>query len=212
MNITSSTTKTHVLTALDRLDRCQNDTAQARADAVAAKTQLDGYEGDVRAIKFDRPDRDVSVNGDHLRAKTDGCAGPSSHGLEVSNSVKEGGLALAAHIDDALKSLTPSQSSARSNLETAARDARSLNENTMGYLTVSLKRAHRESQEELSPYLTEVQEDAPGRDVGRFADDIGALFSDAIADYREGDLGGKFVSEDLTRIRANLVAARDKLK
>lgn len=212
MNIASSTAKTHVLTALDRVDRCQNDTAQARADAMAAKGQLDGYEGDVRAIKFDRPDRDVSGNGHNLRSKTDHCAGPSSHGLEMSGLVKDGGLALAADIDAALKSLTTSQSATRYHLESAARDAKTLNESTMTHLSGSLKRAHRESQDELSPYLTEVQEDAPGRDVGRFADDIGALFADAIADYRQADLGGKFVGQDLASIRANLVAARDKLK
>ena len=109
------------------------------------------------------------------------------------------------------QSLTPADSAARRYLEAAARDTKFLNENSLPHLTVSLKLAHRQSQEEVSPYLTEVQEDAPGRDVGRFAEDIGQLFADSRANYRQGDLGGKYVQQDLAQIKADLQAARDKM-
>lgn len=208
----NSMAKSKVLQALDRVNACLSDTEQARADALAAKSALDGYEPEVRAIKFDRPDRDVSAHGDNLRNKTGQCAGPSGHGLQLSNGVKEGGTDIASCIDQALKSLLSSESAARPHLEKAASDTQFLNESSMPHLTVSFRQAHQQSQEEVTPYLVEVQQDAPGRDVGRFAQDIGGLFADSISNYRQGELGGKFVVQDLTQIKASLSAARDKLK
>ena len=206
-----SVAKTHVLQALDQAESAMGNTAQARTEATAAQTALDGYEPEVRAIKFDRPDRDVSPNGHTLRAKTQSCAAPSGHGLELANGVQSSSAEIRKHIDEALQSLTPADSAARRYLQAAARDTKFLNENSLPHLTVSLKLAHRQSQEEVSPYLTEVQEDAPGRDVGRFAEDIGQLFADSRANYRQGDLGGKYVQQDLAQIKADLQAARDKM-
>lgn len=78
--------------------------------------------------------------------------------------------------------------------------------------SVTFRQAHRQSQQELSPHLNEVLEDQPGRDVGRFADDIGELFADSQAHFRQGDVSGKFVGEDLATIQVSLQKAREKLK
>jgi len=208
----ASTAKTEVNQALDRIESCLGDTARARADALASKTALEGYEADVKAIKFDRPDRDVSAHGVNLKAKTEAGAPTSAQALQLANGVKAGGVTIKEHIDNALKSLTPADAGARRFLETAQREAEFLNESSVPHLAVSLKHAHRQSQEDLSPYLTEVIEDAPGRDVGRFSDDIKALFSDSVLNYRQGELGGKYVASDLDKLKSSLLTAREKLK
>lgn len=208
----TSPAKAEVNQALDRIEACLSDTARARTDALLSKSAMEGYEADVRAIKFDRPDKDVSAHGHNLKAKTEAGAPTSAQALQLANGVRTGGETIKQHIDQALKSLTPADASARRALETAKSDAQFLNESSLPKFAVSLRHAHRQSQEELSPYLTEVIEDAPGRDVGRFSDDIKALFSDSILNYRQGELGGKYVASDLDKVKSSLVAARDKLK
>ena len=117
----ASTAKTEVNQALDRIESCLGDTARARADALASKTALEGYEADVKAIKFDRPDRDVSAHGVNLKAKTEAGAPTSAQALQLANGVKAGGVTIKEHIDNALKSLTPADAGARRFLETADR-------------------------------------------------------------------------------------------
>ncbi len=208
----ASSSKSEVEQALDRLEICLTDTAQSRADAVSSSGALQGYEPECKSIKFDRADRDVSAHGVALKGKTDSAAPTSERGLQLSQGVKLGGDEIKARIDKALAELSPAEAAARRHLETAQRDAQFLIESSMPHLTVSYKHAHRQSQEELSPYLVEVMEDAPGRDVGRFADDIKGLFGESISNYRQGELGGKFVVEDLTKIKSSLILARDKMK
>ena len=207
-----STSKAEVQQALDRLELCLGDTTQVRADATSSSTSLQGYEPDCKAIKFDRPDRNVSAHGVALQDKTEAAAPSSSRGLELSQGIKAGGEEIKQRIDRALAELGPAEAAARRHLESAQRDAQFLLESSMPHLTVSYRQAHSQSQQEVGPYLLEVIEDAPGRDVGRFAEDIKGLFGESISNYRQGELGGKFVAEDLTKIKSSLILARDKMK
>lgn len=207
-----STSKAEVQQALDRIEVCLVDTTQARSDALASSGSLQGYEPACKSIKFDRPDRDVSAHGVALQDKTRAAEPSSTRGLALSQGIKGGGDEIKQRIDRALAELGPGDAAARRHLESAQRDAQFLIESSMPHLTVSYRQAHSQSQQEVGPYLLEVMEDAPGRDVGRFAEDIQGLFGESISNYRQGELGGKFVAEDLTKIKSSLILARDKMK
>lgn len=212
MLIHKSPARNHVERALARVERGMQESQQTREDARAANLALDGYQPEVRAIEFDRPDRDVSAHGRVLQGKVEFSAQPANRGLQTSQDLQAGGGEIRECIDQALAALTSTEAGARSALTRAQADTKLMNENSLPHLTLSFRQAHRQSQQELSPYLTEVLEDQPGRDVGRFADDIGELFADSQAHFRQGDLSGKFVGEDLASIQVSLQKAREKLK
>ena len=211
-SIPKSPARAVVERALARIERGLQESQQTRDDARAANSALDGYQPEVRAIEFDRPDRNVSAHGRALQGKVEISSEPANRGLQTSQELQAGGGEIRESIDQALAALTSAEAGARSSLTRAQADTKLMNENSLPHLSLSFRQAHRQSQQELSPYLTEVVEDQPGRDVGRFADDIGELFADAQAHFRQGDLSGKFVAEDLATIQVSLQRAREKLK
>jgi hypothetical protein len=56
------------------------------------------------------------------------------------------------------------------------------------------------SSSRMTVVVTEVEEDAPGRDAGRFADDLNHWLNEAHAGYRLGNLEADWIARDLTSL------------
>ncbi|MBI3926843.1 MAG: hypothetical protein HY319_15005 [Armatimonadetes bacterium] len=189
--------------------RTHNDEAdRAGQEALAA---LDGYEPHVRTIEFDRPDRDVSAEGRALRSKSEGSAALSEegavHGLETAHDVSQVGES----VDRALAAVDSNHWRARQALQQAAAEVGFLNRYSLPGLTEGFALSQETLGAGLSPYLTEVEEDAPGRDVGRFADKIGGRFELGADQIRHSQVSVLLVEDGSDKLQEYLDTARADL-
>ncbi len=177
----------------------------------AAGQALDGYAGHTRAIEFDRPDRDVSEHGRALRGQSDR-AWDENEAVRLEVQTLTGTAdRLKQHVADALGSCPASKPKARQYLEMAQADLQLIQDNALRDAQRGVKYSEKAVRTELSPYLTEVEEDGPGRDVGRFADDLNHWLSEASLSFRHGGLCSDWLVKDLSEVKTRLEAARKNL-
>jgi hypothetical protein len=204
--------------ARQKIDRALNLLSTARADNASltdvfekAHHELEGFEPHVKAIEFDRHDRDVSEHGTALRQQAEeadeqiGIGQPRQHSLETNAQQ------ISQLIDGAMTDLGSSNSSARYRLTSAKNDIEFARESTIPVTGTNLRVGSRILSEDLDPYLVEVEEDAPGRDVGRFADDIEDLWRDADSRLLSGHIYVDSAERSFTSAKSYLEAARDSL-
>ncbi len=205
-------------TTLQSLDAALGETAAGTTTATglkphlqAAAQALDGYAGHTRAIEFDRPDRDVSEHGRALRSQADRAWSENDAARQDLQGLSATTERLKQHVADALASCPPNKPKARQYLESAQADVDLMRERTLRDAQVTVRYGETAVRTELAPYLTEVEEDAPGRDVGRFADDLDHWLGEAHLSFRQGVLQSGWLSNDLAGVKARLEAARKNL-
>lgn len=200
-----------VNTALDAIQQALGSNQTTTAHTAEARSLLEGYESHVQAIEFDRGSRDVSGHARALRAQADDSR---SHGAQASESHTGASQAVErsqAAVEQAMEEVPEGNYLARSRLLSAFNDLNFAKENGVDVQAAALRKADRALGERLNPYLTEVEADEPGRDVGRFADDIEELWLQGDSNYRTAEVYGRSLVRTLSSAQAYLEAARDAL-
>jgi hypothetical protein len=204
--------------ARQKIDRALNLLTKARADNSSltdvfekAHQELEGFEPHVKAIEFDRNDRDVSSHGTALREQAAEADGQADVGKPRQASLETNAEQIANLIDGAMADLGESNSRASYRLSSAKNDIDFARESTIPVTGVSLRIGSRILTEDLDPYLVEVEEDAPGRDVGRFADDIEDLWKNADSRFQSGPIYVDSAERSFVSAKGYLEAARDSL-
>jgi hypothetical protein len=141
--------------------------------------KLEGHESHLKAIEFDRPTRDVSAHGTALRQQADGASQELQQGEPKQDSLESLAEQVSTLIESALEDVEGKNYQAASNLREAQFGMDFALDSTIPVQRNSLKFANKTLVQDLDPYLTEVEEDEPGRDVGRFADDIADMWKSA---------------------------------
>lgn len=205
-------------TTLQSLDQALAEIAQGTTTAAdlkprfqAAEKDLEGYGDHTRAIEFDRPDKDVSDHGRALRAQADGAWAETNVAHQDLVSITGNAGRIKQHMADALASCPPNKPKVKQYIESAQTDIDRLQQRTLRDATVTVRLTEKALRTELSPYLTEVEEDAPGRDVGRHADDINYWLSEGVTGCRMGGLAGGWIDTDLGEIQRRLQWAKQNL-
>ena len=196
--------------ALEAVDAARAHQGPCKNAAGAAATALDGCEEDITAIKFDRPERDVSANGRAIRTR----GGKSLVHEREAKGHQDAIGSETVRIDDGIKQALVGvglTSKARFQLEEATRDLDFMKSHDIKALESDLRIGARNIGPELDPFLREVESDAPGRDVGRFAEDIKRQVGDGNLNFREAGLAAGWVLKDLNSIQGHLELARQSL-
>ncbi len=177
----------------------------------AASAELAGFEDHVKAIEFDRPTRDVSAHGTALRGKTQEADADITAGKPGQESVVSLAEQIDVLIDGALADVGDGNRQAKYRLDAAKRDMDFAQENNIPFTGYALTHSSRILTQDLDPYLTEVEEDSPGRDVGRFADDIEEMFKDADVRLKSAPIYIDSTERSFSEIKKELEAARSAL-
>ncbi|MBI3929155.1 MAG: hypothetical protein HY319_26660 [Armatimonadetes bacterium] len=176
-----------------------------------ARAGLAGYEPHLQAIKFDRPDRDVSDHGRSLRQQAASASQDIQEGQPGQDRLEDLSAQVADLIDGAIQDLGGGNSTARWRLTSAKNDVGFALESSIPVTGISLRHASKAITESLDPYLVEVEEDAPGRDVGRFAEDIEELWLTAEEHLQVGPIYVRSTERSLESAQAYLELARQAL-
>ena len=209
--ITKNPARTAVQQALDAVAQARTYQTPAKTHCEAGLAALDGYEGHVQAVKFDRPDRDVSAHGKALRVQSQKAEAEIEPGLEQGTQLAKVSETIEERIQQALKNTASGNWQARNALDEAGRDQQMLETHSLPSFQRSLGGANKNLGQQLSPYLDEVEADAPGRDVGRFADDLKELFGDGGSGLREAKLATGWILQDLDGMESSLKRALQAL-
>lgn len=207
----SSAARQKIEQALQLLGTARQENSGLNDVFEKASAELAGYESHVKAIEFDRPTRDVSAHGTALRAQTAESEAEIGAGRPKQESVASLAEQIDVLIDGALADVGDSNNRAKYRLDSAKRDMKFARENNIPYTGYSLKHPSRILTQDLDPYLTEVEEDAPGRDVGRFADDIQDMFKNADVQLKSGPIYVDSTERSFGEIKKELEAARSSL-
>lgn len=196
--------------ALASLETARTHNAVTEEQGREGSAELDNTAAELRTIKFDRHTHDVSGSGRALRGMCDGAvehagAAGESQALTVS-AVEE----LEGHIEQALAQ-APDRSRARSYLSRAQRDLELMKEHGLDTTSRSIEASKKVLGEIIDPYLVEVEEDAPGRDVGRYADDLREILSNGRSNLGMVGISADYVERDLAEIEESLRRAREAL-
>ena len=211
MKMIRSSARTAVTQALQAVAEARTHQQPARTHCEAGQLALDGYEGHVRAIKFDRPDRDVSEHGRALRGQSQQADGESRQSQEQGEELGKLNDVIEERILTAISNTPGSNRTARAALDDASRDQQMMETHSLPSLRRGLAGATRALGSDLPPYLTEVEADAPGRDVGRFASDLQDLLGEGSSDLRQAQLASGWILQDLDDLEASLNKALQAL-
>ena len=170
----------HLLTEARGENSELTDIYQGAADA------LGGAEQHIKAIEFDRPSRDVSAHGKALREKAGGADARLHEGDDELATVNGHTDRMMELVEGAKADLGDSHRTARWRLDSAFNDLNHVKDSNLPGMNRAVSGTSHLLNEELNPYLTEVEEDVPGRDVGRFADDIENIWGRARNRVRSG--------------------------
>ncbi|MGE0487930.1 MAG: hypothetical protein AB7S38_01815 [Vulcanimicrobiota bacterium] len=195
--------------ALSHLAEARQFNDRTTEESDQASRAVDGYRPALRAIEFDRNDRDVSEHGRTIRR----IAGQAADRGEVAAAAQARSESLLAQLDEALEeALAATQGNTRvqSRLLSARHDILFAID-SCHTIEVCLHHGTSALGDRLDPYLNEVEEDMPGRDVGRFAESIEELLLDGRQRLGSGKLFGQSVARSLLSAEQYLVAARDAL-
>lgn len=197
--------------ALAEVAQGQTTNADVKPRLEAASKDIEGYGTHTRAIEFDRPDRDVSEHGRALRAQADGAWAENDVAQQDLVSISGNAERIKQHLADALASCPANKPKAREWLESAGPDLERLQQRTLRDLQTTVRLSEKAIRTELSPYLTEVEEDSPGRDVGRFADDLNHWLGEASTGFRLGAKQSVWVDDDFGQLVRRLQWAKKNL-
>jgi hypothetical protein len=114
-------------------------------------------------------------------------------------------------IEGAKEDLGNSNRTATWRLNSAFNDLNFVEDSALPGINRSYHRTSRLLTEDLDPYLTEVEEDEPGRDVGRFADDIGEIWAAADEELRVGPIYNRSAERSYSSAEVYLTKAREAL-
>lgn len=217
MNIEKSTS---LLSAAARakIDQAMRLLAPARQDNAtikdvfqSARKVMDGAEPHIKAIEFDRPSKDVSGHGTALREQASQTDQRVETGKPDQSSLEMSAAQMEILIDGALADLGKSNYRASEELKTAKDDLDFAQGNSISTTGNSLRLASKVLTGDLDPYLTEVEADEPGRDVGRFADDIARLWQKAGRHLSDGPIYADSTERSLEKVKRSLESARSAL-
>jgi len=208
---TPRTTLQSLNAALAEIAQGTTTAADLKPRFQAAQKDLEGYEVHTKAIDFDRPDKDVSDHGRALRAQADGAWAEVNVAHQDLVSITGNAERIQQHMKDALAACPPNKPKAKQYIESAQTDIDRLQKRTLRDATVTTRLTEKALRTEVSPYLTEVEEDAPGRDVGRHADNIHHWLSEGVTGSRMGALSGGWIDTDLKEIQRRLEWAKNNL-
>jgi hypothetical protein len=207
----SSAARPKIDQALRLVSPARQDNASLKDVFKSAQKELEDYQGSVRAIKFDRPDKDVSAQGTALRGKAERADQQIDEGEPEQMTLEAAAKEMEELIDGALADLGKSNYRASEHLKSARNDLDFARDSTISTTGVSLAVASRILTSDLDPYLAEVEADAPGRDVGRFADDIEKMWQTAGSHLTNGPIYADSTERSLEKIMRHLESARASL-
>lgn len=187
--------------ALELLQEAKAENSELTDIYEAAGEALLGPDDHIKAIEFDRPSKDVSAHGTALREQADGADGIVHQADDEVAVVNSHTATMLSLVDGAKADLGDSNRTATWRLNSAWNDLNFVSESNLPGINRAVDYTSRLLKEDLDPYLTEVEEDEPGRDVGRFADDIEEIWNTARGEVRSGPIyvrsaGRNFVSAE----------------
>ena len=197
--------------ALKLLQETRGENFELQDIYTEADSRISGEKSHIASIKFDRGTRDVSQHGNALREKADGATRTLGSGLDEYEVVVGNTARLKDLVSGARADLAGTHTKADWNLKEALNDFLFVEEQTVRGLNMSLNRSRHLLGKELDPYITEVEEDAPGRDVGRFADDIEELWALAHRQLGAGPVYSRSAERSFAGAEKYLLRARDSL-
>jgi hypothetical protein len=203
--------KLKIEAALELLGPARHDNQELLEIYEEAQAGLEGYEPDLRAIKFDRGSRDVSSHGTALREKASHSSEVLGEGSDELSSVKQKTPQMQSLVEGALADLAGGNTKAARRLGSALNDLLFVQDGTLLGLDMALNRSSHLLGEELDPFLVEVEEDAPGRDVGRFADDIEEIWLLTGQQLKAGPVYSRSAERHFESADTNLVRALEEL-
>ncbi|MCA9792482.1 MAG: hypothetical protein KC910_11825 [Candidatus Eremiobacteraeota bacterium] len=204
-----STGRQAVERALSYLAEARGYNDRTTEESARANQAVDGFGPALKAIEFDRNDRDFSQQGRLIRSIAHGAADRG----EVAAAAQARSETLLAQLEEAVEealAATQDNSRVQSRLLSARHDILFAIDNA-NTIEVCLHHGTSALSEGLEPYLVEVEEDAPGRDVGRFAHSIEELLLDGKSRLGTSEIYAKSVTRSLLSAERYLVAARDAL-
>ena len=197
--------------ALQLLSQTKEDNTEL-ADVFESSAELfHGYEPHVKAIDFDRPSKDVSHHGTALREKADGATGSISEGNDELRDLTSTTSQILALVEGAKNDIKDSNTTALWRLESAENDLSYVNDSNIPGLKRASRISKRLLNEDLPPYLAEVEADEPGRDVGRFADDIQEIWQRAHQEVRRAPIYSRSNARQFFSAEHFLLRAKDAL-